>query len=175
MYRAKKVYILYDGQDEGLGGGEISRFVRQWTFHNPAKHNISFHTQKVALNTMPNSQIIIPKTESLRKRLAIMGKKGLSATTLSNYILDPIRFYNNSILRISETEELEESMTYQSLGTAIHNALEELYEPYVGKELTIGGLEKMLKNHKEILAIHFVKITRLFRRTIINSLTIIYF
>ena len=74
-----------------------------------------------------------------------MGEKGLSATTLSNYILDPIRFYNNSILRISETEELEESMTYQSLGTAIHNALEELYEPYVGKQLTIGGLEKMLK------------------------------
>ena len=157
MYRAKKVYILYDGQDEGLGGGEISRFVRQWTFHNPAKHNISFYTQKAALNTTPNSQIIIPKTESLRKSLAIMGEKGLSATTLSNYILDPIRFYNNSILRISETEELEESMTYQSLGTAIHNALEELYEPYVGKELTIGGLEKMLKNHKEILTIHFEK------------------
>ena len=157
MYRAKKVYILYDGQDEGLGGGEISRFVRQWTFHNPAKHNISFYTQKVTLNTTPNSQIIIPKTESLRKSLAIMGEKGLSATTLSNYILDPIRFYNNSILRISETEELEESMTYQSLGTAIHNALEELYEPYVGKELTIGGLEKMLKNHKEILTIHFEK------------------
>ena len=157
MYRAKKVYILYDGQDEGLGGGEISRFVRQWTFHNPAKHNISFYTQKAALNTTPNSQIIIPKTESLRKSLAIMGEKGLSATTLSNYILDPIRFYNNSILRISETEELEESITYQSLGTAIHNALEELYEPYVGKELTIGGLEKMLKNHKEILTIHFEK------------------
>ena len=157
MYRAKKVYILYDGQDEGLGGGEISRFVRQWTFHNPAKHNISFYTQKAALNTTPNSQIIIPKTESLRKSLAIMGEKGLSATALSNYILDPIRFYNNSILRISETEELEESMTYQSLGTAIHNALEELYEPYVGKELTIGGLEKMLKNHKEILTIHFEK------------------
>ena len=31
MYRAKKVYILYDGQGEGLGGGEMSRFVRQWT------------------------------------------------------------------------------------------------------------------------------------------------
>ena len=75
MYRAKKVYILYDGQDEGLGGGEISRFVRQWTFHNPAKHNISFYTQKVALNTTPNSQIIIPKTESLLKSLAIMGEK----------------------------------------------------------------------------------------------------
>ncbi|GIR81503.1 MAG: hypothetical protein CM15mP83_2290 [Flavobacteriaceae bacterium] len=45
-------------------------------------------------------------------------------------------------MRISETEELEESMTYQSLGTAIHNALEELYEPYVGKQLTVDGLEK---------------------------------
>ena len=157
MYRAKKVYILYDGQGEGLGGGEMSRFVRQWIFHDPAKHNISFYTQKVALNTTSNTPIKIPKTESLLKRLVMMGEKGLSATTLSNYIADPIRFYNNSVLRISETEELEESMTYQSLGTAIHNALEELYEPYVGKQLTVDGLEKMQKDHKKVLMKHFEK------------------
>ena len=157
MYRAKKVYILYDGQGEGLGGGEMSRFVRQWIFHDPAKHNISFYTQKVALNTTSNTPINIPKTESLLKRLVMMGEKGLSATTLSNYIADPIRFYNNSVLRISETEELEESMTYQSLGTAIHNALEEIYEPYVGKQLTIDGLEKMQKDHKKVLMKHFEK------------------
>ena len=157
MYRAKKVFILYDGQGEGLGGGEMSRFVRQWTFHDPAKHDISFYTQKVALNTTPNTSMNIPKTESLRKRLAIMGEKGLSATTLSNYIADPIRFYNNSVLRISETEELEESMTYRSLGTAIHDALEELYEPYVGKQLTVDGLEKMQKDHKRVLMKHFEK------------------
>ena len=155
MYRAKKVYILYNGQGEGLGEGEISRFVRQWTFHDPAKHNISFYTQKAALRTTPNNPISIPKTESLCKRLAMMGEKGLSATTLSNYILDPIRFYNNSILRISETEELEESITYKSLGIAIHNTLEELYQPYVGKQLTVAGLEKMRKKHKEILRTHF--------------------
>ncbi len=157
MYRAKKVYILYDGQGEGLGGGEMSRFVRQWTFHDLAKHDISFYTQKVALNTTPNTPMNIPKTESLCKRLAMMGEKGLSATTLSNYIAGPIRFYNNSVLRISETEELEESMTYQSLGTAIHDALEELYEPYVGKQLKVDGLEKMQKDHKRVLMKHFEK------------------
>ena len=157
MYRTKKAYILYNGQGEGLREGEISRFVRQWTFHEPAKHNISFYTQKASLKTTPNTPISVPKTESLRKRLEMMGEKGLSATTLSNYILDPIRFYNNSILRISETEELEESMTYKSLGIAIHNTLEELYEPHVGKQLSVGGLEKMRKNHKEILTKHFEK------------------
>ena len=157
MYRAKKVYILYDGEGEGLGGGEMSRFVRQWTFHDPAKHNISFYTQKVAHNITYNTPKNIPKTKSLLKRLAMMGEKGLSATTLSNYIVDPIRFYNSSVLRISETEELEESMTYQSLGTAIHNALEELYEPCLGKQLTVDGLEKMRKHYKKVLMKHFEK------------------
>ena len=155
MYRAKKVYILYDGQVEGLGGGEMSRFVRQWAFHDPENHNISFYTQKIALNATPNTSISIPKTESLLKRLEKMGEKGLSATSLSNYIADPIRFYNNSVLLISETEELEESMTYQSIGTAIHNALEELYKPYVRKHLTVDGLEKMQKDHKKVLIKHF--------------------
>ena len=131
--------------------------------------HISFYTQKVALNTRPNTPINIPKTESLLKRLVMMGEKGLSATTLSNYIADPIRFYNNSVLRISETEELEESMTYQSLGTAIHNALEELYEPYVGNQLTVDGLEKMQKDHKKVLMKHFEKKLGIFRKNKVDN------
>ena len=155
MYRAKKVYILYDGQGDGLGGGEMSRFVRQWATQLPENHSMRFFNQSVTLNTVTRQRHEIPKTPSLLKRLQEMAKKGLSATALSNYIADPIRFYNNYVLRISENEELEESIAYQTLGTVIHNTLEELYTPYVAKQLTVQNIEKMQDTHKQTLQKHF--------------------
>ena len=155
MYRAKKVYILYDGQGDGLGGGEMSRFVRQWATQLPENHSMRFFNQTVTLNTATKQQLEIPKTPRLLKRLQEMGQKGLSATALSNYIADPIQFYNNYVLRISEIEELEESIEYQTLGTVIHNTLEELYTPYVAKQLTLQNIKKMQDTHKQILQKHF--------------------
>ena len=143
MYRAKKVYILYDGQGDGLGGGEMSRFVRQWATRLPENHNMRFFNQSVTLSMVTRQRLEIPKTPSLFERLQEMAKNGLSATALLNYIADPIRFYNNYVLRISETEEIEESIAHQTLGTVIHNTLEELYTPYVSKQLTVKHIEKM--------------------------------
>ena len=155
MYRAKNVYVLYDGQGDGLGGGEMSRFVRQWAYQLPEKHRMQFFSQKVIFNTVTKEPLQIPKTPSLIKRLQEMAQKGLSATALSNYISDPIRFYNNYVLRISESDELEESITHRTLGTVIHNAWEELYKPYIGKQLTVESLKKMESTHQQTLQQHF--------------------
>jgi hypothetical protein len=155
MYRVKKVYILYDGQGDGLGAGEKSRFVRQWATQLPENHSMRFFNQSVTLNTVTRQRLEVPKTPSLLKRLQEMAQKGLSATALSNYIADPIRFYNNYVLRISETEEFEESIAYKTLGTVIHNTLEELYSPYVLNQLTVQNIEKMQDTHKQILQKHF--------------------
>ena len=146
---------MYDGQGDGLGGGEMSRFVRQWATQLPENHSMRFFNQSVTLNTVTRQHHEIPKTPSLVKRLQEMAKKGLSATALSNYIADPIRFYNNYVLRISENGELEESIAYQTLGTVIHNTLEELYTPYVAKQLTVQNIKKMQDIHKQTLQKYF--------------------
>ena len=155
MYRAKKVYILYDGQGDALGGGEISRFVRQWATWLPENHSMRFFKQSATLNIETRERAEIPKTPNLLKRLEEMAQKGLSATALSNYIADPIRFYNNYVLRILENQELEESISYQTLGTVIHKTLEELYTPYVTKQLTVQNIENMQDAHKQTLQKYF--------------------
>ena len=143
MYRAKNIYILYDGHTEGLGGGEMSRFVRQWAAWLPENHTMRFFNQSATLNTEIRQRQEIPKSPSLLKRLQEMAQKGLSATALSNYIANPIQFYNNYVLRISDTEEMDESIAYQTLGTVIHKTLEQLYTPYVKKQLTVQNIQKM--------------------------------
>ncbi|GIR81502.1 MAG: hypothetical protein CM15mP83_2280 [Flavobacteriaceae bacterium] len=59
----QKVYILYDGQGEGLGGGEMSRFVRQWNSMTQRNTTSLLHP-KGSPNTMPNTQINIQKQKA---------------------------------------------------------------------------------------------------------------
>ena len=133
----------------------MSRFVRQWATQLP-ENSMQFFSQSITLNTTRlNIRLKSPKSPTLLKRLLDMAKKGLSATALSNYIADPIRFYNNHVLSVSETEELEESVANHTLGIVIHNTLEELYTPYVSKALTVKNIERMQGAHKQILQKHF--------------------
>ena len=43
-----------------------------------------------------------------------------------------MQFYFQRVLRIREVEEVEESVAVNTLGTIIHEALEELYKPFIG-------------------------------------------
>jgi ATP-dependent helicase/DNAse subunit B len=52
---------------------------------------------------------------------------------LTSYIRNPIQFYFQKILRISEVEEVEENIALNTLGTIIHETLKVLYEPFIGK------------------------------------------
>ena len=69
--------------------------------------------------------------------------KGFSPSALTGYIRNPMQFYYQRVLRISEVEEVEESIALNTLGTIIHGALEQLYKPYVGKFLAVHDVDSM--------------------------------
>jgi ATP-dependent helicase/DNAse subunit B len=60
-------------------------------------------------------------------RLKEIAEKGFSPSALTTYIRNPIQFYFQRILRISEADEVEENIAVNTLGTIIHGTLEELY------------------------------------------------
>jgi ATP-dependent helicase/DNAse subunit B len=47
------------------------------------------------------------------------------------------------VLRIDESQEIEETVAYHTLGTIVHDTLQEFYEPLIGKLLTIEALNSM--------------------------------
>jgi ribosomal protein S8E len=49
-------------------------------------------------------------------------------------------------LRISETDEVEENIAVNTLGTIIHGTLEELYKPFIGKILIENDIKICIKN-----------------------------
>ena len=62
---------------------------------------------------------------------------------MTSYIRNPIDFYHQYILGIREQDTVEETIATNTLGTVVHNVLENLYKPFVGKLLTTNNLDAM--------------------------------
>ncbi len=138
IQRAENVCLIYNGQNNGMGGGEPSRFISQIE-HELSKQNPNINFVKKGISNvlkMDEEKLIsIEKTDDIQKKLAELAEKGLSATALIDYINDPLKFYYKRVLGIHEKEDLEEVIAYNTQGTILHEILQEYYSKE-GKALT---------------------------------------
>ncbi|EKT4551674.1 PD-(D/E)XK nuclease family protein [Flavobacterium psychrophilum] len=145
LQRAKNIYLLYNTESDGLDGGEKSRFITQLEVEKQPKHNLTHEIIQPVVPNIASKTIVIPKTKSAMIRLKeIATGKGFSPSALTTYIRNPIQFYFQRILSIRESEEVEENIALNTLGTIIHQTLEALYKPIINKFLTTDDLNKML-------------------------------
>ncbi len=133
LQRAKTIYLLYNTESEGLDAGEKSRFITQLEVEKQNNHTITHEIYNAVLPDTAYQPIVIPKSESVMLRLKEIAEKGFSPSALTSYIRNPIQFYFQKILRISEVEEVEENIALNTLGTIIHETLRVLYEPFINK------------------------------------------
>jgi hypothetical protein len=148
LQRAKNIYLLYNTESDGLDGGEKSRFITQLEVEKQTNHNITHEIYNAVLPEIANKPMVIPKSENVLLRLKEIAEKGFSPSALTSYIRNPIDFYFQKILRIREVDEVEENIALNTLGTIIHETLEALYMPFIGKFLTendILGCFKLLE------------------------------
>ena len=144
LLRAKNIYLLYNTESEGLDAGERSRFLTQLEIEKKPAHNLTSVIYNAHLPEKAYEPMTVPKTAAVTERLKeIATGKGFSPSALTGYLRNPIQFYYQRILRIRETDEVEESIALNTLGTIIHGALEELYKPFIGKFLSEENLAAM--------------------------------
>ncbi|HAI80473.1 MAG TPA: PD-(D/E)XK nuclease family protein, partial [Chryseobacterium sp.] len=82
----------------------------------------------------------IEKTPKVLEKLNEWKKK-ISASHLTSYIYNPVDFYLTKILNTRETSEIEEELSQRSYGNLVHYSLQDIYEKFIGKELTVSDLE----------------------------------
>ncbi len=155
LHRAKNIYLIYNNEATIYGTGEKSRFISQLELmRNDIKHQIL--TPKIDLKTTSDKEII--KTEALIQELKKLTKKGISPSSLATYINNPIDFYYQKILKIKELDNVEETVAANTMGTIIHETLEELYKPFIDKILIKENIHHMLKSYKAIVENCFKKV-----------------
>ena len=153
LQRAKNIYILYNTEADILTGGEKSRFITQLELEgvHKIKHQIIAPYVPVVKQQL-NS---VKKTELLEKQIIEVAKKGFSPSSLTNYIRNPIDFYYQKILKIKDLADVEETVASNTLGTVVHNTLEDFYKPFVGEFLSVESIKKLKHAIENKVTFHF--------------------
>jgi len=155
--RAKKVHLLYSESTDANRQG-VSRFIQQ------IKYEFDFkYTEKVAvheLNIAAEDTRDIEKTpqviEELKRRFCQKktadGKSSyMSPSALANYMMCPVLFYIQNVLRVDDVEEVAEEADSRRIGTIFHNVMEQLYTEHVKPGGTFDeGIRKKLLSGKII-------------------------
>ena len=158
LQRAKNIYLIYNSDSEGFDAGEKSRFITQLEVEKQPNHHLTFQHYNPSVPSIAHQPVVVPKTESVLSRLREIAENGFSPSSLTTYIRNPIQFYFQRVLRISETDEVEENIAVNTLGTIIHGALEELYKPFVGRILRIEDLKSCLQKIDSEVLLQFKKV-----------------
>ncbi len=164
LQRSKKITLIYASDMEGMRGGEPSRYVNQIKSELAHLENISFYESRLELPlpTFENSTRIVEKTPAIIQRLEkYLTEEGLSPSYISRYLEEPMRFYEQKVLKLGEPPMMEEDMFQHTYGQVMHEALEELFEPLVGKEINEEWLDKTRKDKENLKLLVEKLITKL--------------
>ena len=150
LLRAKNIFLLYNSEPaDGIDKGEKSRFITQLIVEKQPKHNIEELNYNAIIPEKAQEEVVVEKSELLQKRLHdIATGKGFSPSSIGSYLRSPLGFYKQRVLGINDIDEVEENIAANTLGTIIHNVLEELYKPYVNKFLSEPAIDSMLDLYK---------------------------
>lgn len=146
IQNSKNVHLLYNALSSGVNIGEKSRFITQMEMESP--HKIKHLVIENTSEPIQQEPIIIEKTPKVLEKLEEWKNK-VSASHLTTYLYNPIDFYLNNILRVRDTEGIEEELSQRNYGNLIHHSLQYLYEKIKGKILKTDDLE-ILKSEVEI-------------------------
>ncbi|WP_223032421.1 PD-(D/E)XK nuclease family protein [Hanstruepera marina] len=153
LNRAKNVFILYNTEIDTLSGGEKSRFIKQLEIENI--HNIKHSLVAPKVPKTKKDPNKIYKTPDVLSRLKQISEDGFSPSSLTTYVRNPLDFYYKKILKIKEYDDVEETIAANTLGTVIHNTLEDFYAPFVGLEIHVQDVELMKPQIEETVTRHF--------------------
>ncbi|MEN8138317.1 MAG: PD-(D/E)XK nuclease family protein [Bacteroidota bacterium] len=158
IQRAKNIYLLYNTEADDFGSGEKSRFITQLIHESGKNTNIEEYILAGKPSINQNRNIRINKNQNILERLNELGEKGYSPSALSMYMRNPLDFYYQKVLKLVEQDDVEEIAGYNTLGNVVHEVLEDLYQPFIGKFIKVEDVENMIPLVKDLTIEKFLKL-----------------
>ncbi len=161
LQRAKNIYLVYNTESGEMGGGEKSRFIAQ-LLHELPKYNPKIIIEQQFVNINPKltnslKPLIVEKTPEIMQLLNDKAVKGFSPTSLINYLRCSLKFYFSDIIGLREPENITEEIDAKTMGTIIHDVLENLFIPFTGKVMKEDDFKGMLKIVDDLIEKSFLK------------------
>lgn len=153
IQRATNIYLLYNTKQDEFGGGEMSRFLTQLLMDKQSE--ITYRNIVTPVCSSKPLVRQVDKTPKVMELLKAYFKKGASPSRIIEYVNDPLSFYQKIVLKIRETDKVEEEVAHNTLGTVVHDSLEFLYKPYLNKILIAEDIKEMKSQSKKMVASKF--------------------
>ena len=153
LHRSENVTFIYNSGSEGLETGEMSRFLTQLKFEHESGlsvRNLSFNIKSPAsvgetLERSPEHQ------KQLRSHyLGMDSKARLSPTAINMWLNCRMKFFHRYINHLREPDAFPPELDYALFGNLLHLVMKEIYEPFIGKEVT-GSILGILRSNTEYL------------------------
>jgi hypothetical protein len=141
LQRAENVHLLYNTESSGLNSGEKSRFLTQLEIEKQPAHQLTQSMVSPRVPAIKNELKEIKKTPEIMARLKSLAKSGFSPSALTSFIRNPLDFYRQYVLGVRDKDEVEETVAYNTLGTVIHDSLENFYKPFENKYITAEDIK----------------------------------
>lgn len=131
--RPSEIYLVYNRvMSDGLGGGEVSRFIQQirFFFRNLDHLTVEEHQAIAPAGLQPSRVISIDQNEDLRQRMfrRFGQSRHLSASALNTYRVCSLKFYFRYLAGLQQQEEVELTMPAHTFGNLLHRVMEQVYE-----------------------------------------------
>ncbi len=151
LQRSEKVSLVYNTEVAIDGSGEKSRLL--WQLQQAFNHPIAESLYQMPLQqTDINPTLRVPKTPELSNMMheIFLGEnpKPLSATAVRHYLDCSLRFYFRYVLKLPERETWTDELDARDFGNIVHNALEMLYQPYIGQEVDRDLLKSLIASDR---------------------------
>ncbi len=156
IQRADEVHFIYDNTTKADSTGEKSRFILQQLkrYKNLPHFQIEEKSYEGLVPKVANDlEVMVEKRPEVLTMLRnftdqVEEGKFLSPTSLTNYITCPLKFYLKNVASFKELDDVEEDIDARNLGIVVHEVLEFLYQPWLGRELGSSEI-KLLKAQVE--------------------------
>lgn len=153
LQRSKEAVITFNTNKDAMGGGEPSRYIvqlEQELNRDACTIHPRIYSSGEILPSSIEDRFFAPRTAQVKEALKEWMGRGISASSINNLAGHPDQFYQQKLIRLDEAKEVEESMSALVMGTLVHDGLEGLYAPFVGKPIPKINLDEWTQKALEI-------------------------
>lgn len=172
LHFAKNVKLIYSETSDDFSYAEPSRYLlqleKEWTRQN---RQVDWKEKTFSLpedhHQTPRRRI--EKSPVLQDRMRSVLGRSLSASAINTYLRCSLNFYYKYLVGLGEEEKVEEEIEANTLGSIIHETLENLFKPHAllpngiegervkQEPLSVAIIDKMMVESKRLLKQSFLK------------------
>ncbi len=133
--RARRVWMVYNSTADGLQSGEPSRYIMQLKYA---------YRDKVALKFLNHDVISSVSAGYNQYTNDNPYSRPFSASSVQKYLSCQLAFHYSYVKGIDDDDEsVSEDVEGNRLGTIVHNTMEDLYRPFLDREITTDDIRRL--------------------------------